>query len=78
MDKDNLTSKSGMDENIREKIKQKDMDLIKQVHKDLEREEKELKSFFKELREPTKEDPTLTSNKRKTLWRVKQNRKKEI
>ncbi len=78
MDKDNLTSKSGMDENIREKIKQKDMDLIKQVHKDLEREEKELKSFFKELREPVKEDPTLTSIKGEIFSIIKQNRKKEI
>ena len=62
MDKEAITDPS-VDTDIRERIKQKDMDVIKQVHKDLEREEKELKEFFTELREPIKEDPTITSTK---------------
>jgi hypothetical protein len=58
----NLGSNNKEDEMIREGVRRNDMDLIKQVHEDLAREEKELKEFFGELKEPTKEDPTMTSN----------------
>lgn len=44
---------------VRQQIKNKDYDVIKQTYQDLAREEDELKGFFKDLKTPTKEDPTL-------------------
>lgn len=50
------------DQTVREQIKKKDYDVIKQTYEDLAREEDELKGFFKDLKTPTKEDPTLIRN----------------
>mmetsp|Transcript_10085 Transcript_10085/g.11467 ORF Transcript_10085/g.11467 Transcript_10085/m.11467 type:complete len:206 (-) Transcript_10085:16-633(-) len=52
------------DSTVREQIKKKDYDVIKQTYEDLAREEDELKGFFKEMKTPTKEDPTLIRKQR--------------
>ena len=47
------------DKSVRDQIRKKDYDVIKETYKDLAREEEELKGFFKDLKAPTKEDPTV-------------------
>ena len=58
------------DKSVRDQIKKKDYDVIKQTYEDLAREEEELKGFFKDLKTPTKEDPTLI---RKQQFRLTSN-----
>lgn len=57
-----LYSESSLtDTNIRKQLEEKDYNISRQTKQLQEKEEKELREFFTDLRSPVKEDPTLVS-----------------
>lgn len=50
------------DSEIRKKLKENDYVIGKETKEIYDREEKQLNTFFKDLRNPIAEDPTLISN----------------
>ena len=64
MDKkpDIFSESSLKDSEIRKKLKENDYVIGKETKEIYDREEKQLNSFFKDLRSPITEDPTLISN----------------
>ena len=50
-----------MDSKIRKTLQEKDYTISKETKQIYEKEEKDLREFFSELKAPVKEDPTLVS-----------------
>lgn len=55
-------SGSEEDKKLRERLKEKDIDFQDQLRGEMQREEENLKGYFKEFKKPVEKDPTKISN----------------